>query len=113
MLVMLTKRQLKRFMAKVSVTDSCWLWIAAINSSGYGVFWVGGNQSEMAHRVAFKHWKRDIPEKMEIDHLCSVRSCVNPEHLRICSHLENMATAAFSVKNTLQAGTFSRTILCR
>ncbi len=34
-------------------------------------------------------YKRQIPEGLEIDHLCRVRNCINPEHLEAVTQREN------------------------
>lgn len=43
-----------------------------------------------AHRVAYELTRGPIPAGMEIDHLCRVRSCVNPDHLEAVTRGENL-----------------------
>lgn len=78
-----------RFMTKVQVTESCWLWLASKNMAGYGQFW-SGEKLVRAHRFAFEHQFGSIPPGLEIDHICGNRACVNPDHMRCVSHRENM-----------------------
>ncbi len=67
----------------------CWLWTAADNNNGYGVFWNGERQT-YAHIFAYVLLVGPIPENLEPDHLCRVRSCVRPFHLEPVTHLENV-----------------------
>ncbi len=75
----------ERFWARVNKTDSCWLWAAHINNSGYG--WTG---KALAHRKAYELTNGAIPDGMDLDHLCRVRSCCNPGHLEPVSHRKNV-----------------------
>lgn len=77
----------ERFWAKVDKTDTCWLWTACKNGDGYGQFALAGMRG--AHRVSYEWAKGAIPEGLEIDHLCRIRHCVNPEHLEAVTHREN------------------------
>ena len=43
----------------------------------------------MNHRVAYFLHIGDIPDNMVIDHICTVRNCVNPSHLRLLTPREN------------------------
>lgn len=85
-------RAIDRFMAKVEVDENgCWLWTAYRNPKGYGKFgFGGGNRVVMAHRWAYGHFVGPIPVEHEIDHLCRVRSCVNPDHLEAVTHRVNL-----------------------
>lgn len=67
----------------------CWLWTAGLFRLGYGAFWFHHNQ-EYAHVVSFRLEKGAIPHGTELDHLCRVRHCVNPDHLEPVTHAENM-----------------------
>jgi hypothetical protein len=78
----------ERFWAKVKKTDGCWLWGAAITTTGYGVIRVDG-VLQKAHRVAYELAVAPIPAGMQIDHVCHNRPCVNPAHLRIATNKEN------------------------
>jgi hypothetical protein len=78
-----------RFWARVDKTETCWLWTATLNGSGYGQITIG-RKNWMAHRVAYSLVIGPIPEGLEVDHLCRVRSCVNPEHLEPVDHRTNM-----------------------
>ena len=66
----------------------CWLWTAAI-ARGYGVFWFEGRQGP-AHRYAYERWAGPIPDGLQLDHLCRVRNCVNPNHLEPVTCRENL-----------------------
>jgi hypothetical protein len=77
-----------RFWAKVNKTDTCWLWTAGQNENGYGVFRVAGRLTG-AHRVAYKLEHGSIPAGAVVDHICHVRHCVRPEHLRAVTQKQN------------------------
>ena len=79
---------LDRFWAKVQKTDTCWLWTAAINPKGYGQFKHGN--MVYAHRFSYEQAKGPIPKGLQIDHLCRVRHCVNPDHLEAVSRRTNI-----------------------
>ena len=78
-----------RFWPKVHKTDTCWLWIGAINPNGYGRFQYNGSIG-YAHRWAYEQAHGPIPDGMDIDHLCRVRHCVNPDHMEAVSRRKNI-----------------------
>jgi hypothetical protein len=78
----------QRFWDKVKKTDTCWLWTGGKDGAGYGAF--GDGQERLAHRLAYKDLKGPIPEGLQIDHLCCVRHCVNPDHLEAVTQKENI-----------------------
>ncbi len=79
-----------RFMAKVSPepNSGCWLWMGHVNWGGYGMAW-DGKRLLGAHRMAYRLLRGDIPTGLHLDHLCRVRSCVNPDHLEPVTNREN------------------------
>ena len=92
---------LERFEAKIEPEpmSGCWLWTGA-RSNGYGHFNKGKDVIVWAHRVAWELTHGMIPEGLTIDHLCRVRVCVNPAHLRIVTNRENiLAGNGFSAVN--------------
>lgn len=78
----------QRFWAKVQKTDTCWLWRGARTRNGYGMLSVN-QRATYAHRISYELHKDAIPVGMELDHLCRVRHCVNPDHLEPVTHREN------------------------
>ena len=79
----------ERFWPKVRKTNGCWLWVAALNDHGYGIFRSSTGRNVRAHRWAYEALVGPIPDGMEIDHLCRMRSCVNPDHLEAVTHQQN------------------------
>ena len=70
---------LNRFFAKVEIGD-CWLWVGLLDEDGYGRhahFW----QVHRAHRWLYEYLVGPVPDGLQLDHLCRVRHCVNPDHL--------------------------------
>lgn len=84
-----------RIVAKVEVDDSsCWLWTASLNRNGYGLTGYtasdGTRRSIVAHRFVYQTLVGPIPEGLQLDHLCRVRCCVNPDHLEPVTQRENL-----------------------
>jgi len=67
----------------------CWLWTGGFTRRGYGQIRVNGRNTYV-HRVTWSLAGRSLPEGMEIDHLCRVHNCVNPDHLEPVTHRENV-----------------------
>jgi hypothetical protein len=82
-------------MARVDLDgpEGCWLWQGATNGAGtppgYGVVSFGGKR-QYAHRLLYEVAVGEIPDGLEIDHLCKVTNCVNPDHLEPVTHGENL-----------------------
>lgn len=88
--------QLERYRGKFnrlagtrSNTGECWLWSGAKNAGGYGLIYVNGRMVR-AHRLAWELYRGPIPDGMQIDHRCRARPCVNPEHLRTVTLVQNV-----------------------
>ena len=88
----MTRTATERFRGHVSVTDECHLWTASVGTSGYGQFFYGGTMVG-AHRVAWTLANGPIPEGLVIDHLCRVKTCVNPAHMELVTSGENTRRA--------------------
>jgi len=58
----------------------CWLWTASLTKGGYGQLHVVGMDC-LAHRAAYAEVKGPIGDGLDLDHLCRVRRCVNPDHV--------------------------------
>jgi len=119
---------LSRFQEKLTpVTESgCWLWEGALDRNGYGVFRLNG-KSTGAHRASYSLLVGDIGEN-HVLHSCDNPCCVNPAHLSLGNHNDNMLDMkirgraskgeecnfaklneerVLEIKNMLKHGTFS------
>lgn len=78
--------------ARVEVdANGCWLWTRARRDTGYAnsQFFDGVRREQLGHRLSYRAFKGEIPAGFQIDHVCRVRICVNPEHLRALSQSEH------------------------
>jgi hypothetical protein len=83
----ITKEQFMNWCKKPK--SVCWIWQGPLNADGYGFYSYGGSNYN-AHRAAYELWRGSIPDGLTIDHLCRVRSCVNPNHLECVTNEENV-----------------------
>jgi hypothetical protein len=66
----------------------CYIWMGALGSSGYGQISVEGKRLQV-HNVTYEQLVGPIPDGMQLDHLCRVRSCWRPDHLELVTPREN------------------------
>lgn len=80
-----------RFWDKVAADPNtgCWHWMAGTNPRGYGKFSLDG-ETLYAHRLSYVDAKGPVPEGLELDHRCRIKSCCNPNHLEAVTHRENV-----------------------
>jgi len=67
----------------------CWLWLGSVTYKDYGKLMVN-RKNRPAHRLVYEQLVGPIPEGLTIDHLCRVRSCVNPDHMEPVTAAENV-----------------------
>jgi hypothetical protein len=82
----------ERFWSKVDRRgpDECWPWLASLRTGeGYGNFTIDGSKVD-AHRVAWWLTEGAIPIGFVVRHRCGIKRCVNPGHLELGTHQENI-----------------------
>jgi hypothetical protein len=106
--------------------DGCWAWIGYVSPDGYGYVYDSiTKRTRGAHRVSYETFVGPVPDDLELDHLCRVRHCVNPEHLEPVTTRENtLRGESFAAREARQThcihgheltpeNSFSRTYLPR
>jgi hypothetical protein len=67
-----------RLRAKIHVHNDCWI--------------CGGDPTRYTryHRLVYELLKGPIPAGLQLDHLCRVRACINPDHLEAVTCKQNI-----------------------
>lgn len=81
----MNKEALYKLMPVRKTKTGCWNWLNAVNAGGYGVVYGG-----LSHRFVYEVVYGEIPNGMCVRHSCDNPSCVNPDHLLIGTHTQNM-----------------------
>lgn len=93
----------KRFWAKVDTNPTptgCWLWIGAKFACGYGQLRIQG-KLRYAHRLAYELKYGSLLPGFEVCHRCDTPLCVNPAHLVLGTHADNMHDMVAKGRSTL------------
>lgn len=71
-------------------SSPCWIWKGHLDKNGYGRISYRKCSSKLAHIAMYEQSIGLVPEGRELDHLCRVRSCINPNHLEPVSNAVNV-----------------------
>lgn len=91
------------FWKKVALSadaNSCWEWQGARKPTGYGNVRIGGKYL-LAHRVAYRLAHGEIPDGMQVCHICDNPPCCNPRHLMLGNPASNYCDSLIKGRSKL------------
>ncbi len=74
--------------------SGCILWQGDLSPVGYGLI-----KGKKTHRISFGLFVGPITEGLHVLHKCDVRNCINPVHLFLGTHQENLADMVAKGRN--------------
>ena len=100
-------QDLERLLGKIQIDTAtgCWCWLGQIED-GYGRITMQ-RKNWLAHRASYILHGREIPEGLEVDHLCKNTRCVNPEHLEAVPGRVNNA------RSSSMSASYARRTACK
>jgi hypothetical protein len=73
---------------------SCWICTSHYKDyDGYPRKWINGKKQKIS-RIFYEKYKGLIPQGMHVLHTCDTPACINPDHLWLGTHYENMQDMA-------------------
>lgn len=107
----LTESMLTRFWDKVQIADEdeCWLWIGGVDAKKgkkyyYGAFRVTSRNKWRSHRFSYYIHNGSFDTSLEVMHICDNTLCVNPKHLQLGTHEDNMKDMAMKKRAVTHKG---------
>lgn len=81
----------ERLMRHVVEDGECWILDLVPSDSGYVNISLGRkDERTTAHRFVYEHCNGPIPEGLQVRHKCDRRNCIQPKHLELGTHQDNM-----------------------
>lgn len=96
---------IERFVRNIDKTKSCWLWRGSTANDGRGQFRI--DKTMKASRVSFELFRHKIPSKLWVLHKCDNPACVNPKHLFLGTHQDNIDDMVAKGRSTRGERNFS------
>lgn len=107
---------LLRDLCSINEASGCWEWggRATKKTENYStpIIWVNG-KNRIASRVMWEISFGDIPKGMFVCHRCDLPLCLNPEHLFLGTHRDNMDDMVQKGRNARPRGDMSATSILR
>jgi hypothetical protein len=103
---MLNDKQLESFWIRVDKKSSseCWEWTGALTNKGYGKLSFS-YKSRAAHRLSYELFYGEIADGLFVCHKCDNPKCINPHHLFLGTHKDNMVDMCSKGRQNMQKKT--------
>lgn len=88
--------------------NGCWEWTSSKRRRGYGnagsCEWAKQYNTGLAHRLAYICYKGEFDYTLFVCHHCDNPSCINPQHLFLGTHKENMKDMLLKGRKNNESG---------
>jgi hypothetical protein len=88
----------------------CWVWRRGRSANGYATRHGKRRRTCYVHVQLYEEKHGPVPEGLDLDHLCRVRLCVNPDHLEPVTRAVNIQRGAGAKLNMEQAEEIRRLV---